>query len=262
MNKQRFLAELRRLLVFMTEEDRELCIRYYTELFEDAGEEGEAELLEELGTPTKLAISMSRGYEPGSAAEQYEAMRVQREQKKAEAEAEVMPDIPSFEDVPEFRLPDEYEPVAVPPETDDATGDEYDPDDDFEYDPDDDFEAYIPEERPEIVRPMPLGVGIPLFTLGMIAVGLPLAALALLCLAVLLAPGCAAGFAAGLAAVGAMWCMTYMADALLLFGLAFLILAVALLILWGGVWCCVKIIGLYVRFVRWFAYSVMGQQEA
>ncbi|MCD7846407.1 MAG: hypothetical protein LUG57_11290, partial [Oscillospiraceae bacterium] len=65
MNKQRYLAELQRLLVFMTEEDRELTVQRYGELFDAAGPEGEEALVKQIGSPTKAAISLSRGYEPG-----------------------------------------------------------------------------------------------------------------------------------------------------------------------------------------------------
>ncbi len=57
MNKQQYLAELQRLLVFMTETDREYTIRHYTDLFDSAGPEKERALIEIHGSPTKAAIT-------------------------------------------------------------------------------------------------------------------------------------------------------------------------------------------------------------
>ena len=65
MNKQRYLAELRRLLVFMTEADKDAAVERFSLLFDAAGTEGEQALVDELGSPTKAAIGMSRKYAPG-----------------------------------------------------------------------------------------------------------------------------------------------------------------------------------------------------
>ena len=61
-NKQRFLAELSKLLGFMSSWDREATIEQYSAMFDAA--ESEAELLAELGSPTKLAIAIAREYVP------------------------------------------------------------------------------------------------------------------------------------------------------------------------------------------------------
>ena len=45
MNRTVFLTDLRKLLTYMTEEERENTIRYYEGLFEEAGPEREEELL-------------------------------------------------------------------------------------------------------------------------------------------------------------------------------------------------------------------------
>lgn len=62
MNRQKFLAELSRLLGFMSSWDRDAEMNKYIEML-DAAEDEEA-LIESLGTPTQLAISVALGYKP------------------------------------------------------------------------------------------------------------------------------------------------------------------------------------------------------
>ena len=65
MNKNQFLAELKRLLSYMTPEDRSAALDDYANRFDSAGEDGTSALLAEIGTPTKVAITLSRSYTPG-----------------------------------------------------------------------------------------------------------------------------------------------------------------------------------------------------
>jgi uncharacterized membrane protein len=260
LNKQRFLAELRRLLVYMTEDDRDLTIRRYAEMFDDAGEAGEQAFIQSLGTPTKVAISLSRGYEPGKVIELSEPPQIQKPQ-----ESEPFPEIP-WAEVPEFTLPDDFwTPEPKPePEPDEPETEKKDPKpaSPAEEEPPGRLEPSEAPVRHPVKRPMPLGIGIPLFVLGIVVVGLPLAVVFIAVILTLLSPGTAGIVAAGLAAIGALWCMTYIADALLMFGLAFLVLAVTLMLLWAGVWCDIKLVDLYVRLVRAFAGAVFGKKEA
>ncbi len=62
MNRQRYLAELEKLLGFMSSWDRAAAMKKYNEEFDRA--ESEAELIAALGTPTKLAIGIARDYVP------------------------------------------------------------------------------------------------------------------------------------------------------------------------------------------------------
>ena len=62
MNRQRYMAELAKLLGFMSSWDRAGTLAKYNALFDAAGDE--AALIDELGTPTKLAISIARDYVP------------------------------------------------------------------------------------------------------------------------------------------------------------------------------------------------------
>ena len=107
---------------------------------------------------------------------------------------------------------------------------------------------------------MSLGAGIDVLVLVMIAIGVPLAAAALALIAVCLAPGAAGLVGAWLVFVGGLWCISYMADAVLIFGAALLVLAVGLVILWGGVWLASRLVRLYIRGVQWLCGELLGRK--
>ena len=58
MNRDEFLAKLESLLAGMPEEERKAAVQYYADYFADAGEENEAEVIRELGSPEKTAESI------------------------------------------------------------------------------------------------------------------------------------------------------------------------------------------------------------
>ena len=60
INKQKFLAELGKLLTFMYEEDRRLALGMYEDMFDQCGDE--QLLLQHLGTPTRQAVIVARAY--------------------------------------------------------------------------------------------------------------------------------------------------------------------------------------------------------
>ena len=60
MDRQRYMAELSKLLTFMFKEDRDEILQHYNELLDSA--EDEQALLDEFGSPTKLAVTISRTY--------------------------------------------------------------------------------------------------------------------------------------------------------------------------------------------------------
>lgn len=60
INRQRYMAELSKLLAFMFKEDREDILEQYNKLLDEA--EDEQALLESFGSPTKLAVTISRTY--------------------------------------------------------------------------------------------------------------------------------------------------------------------------------------------------------
>ena len=60
INKQKFLAELGKLLTFMYDEDREKAVALYVKMFEEA--EDEVALLQSLVSPTRQAVIVARAY--------------------------------------------------------------------------------------------------------------------------------------------------------------------------------------------------------
>lgn len=278
MNRQRFLAELRRLLVFMSEEDRDEAVRRCGEAFDAAGPEGESALIADMGSPTKLAIGLSRGYEPGKIPDVIPRTAIVRPKTEAAvpAEGELLPAEPevTWTDLPSFDMPTVEAEEALAPEAEAAPAQTETPAPEevpapAEVKPErkDKTPEPVPEEaaapaKPDTVveRTMPLGLGIPLFILVFGALGIPLGILCLaLCLA-LLVPGAAILFGAYLIGIGGLWCTAYMADAVLLFGAAFIVLAVGLLVLWLGIWLAVKLFTVYGKGVGWIAGELLGRK--
>lgn len=60
INKQKFLAELGKLLTFMYEEDRQTALKMYSDMFDAAGDEHA--LLLYLVSPTRQAVAVARAY--------------------------------------------------------------------------------------------------------------------------------------------------------------------------------------------------------
>ena len=258
MNRQKFLAELSRLLVYMTEEDRAEAVRRVGALFDEAGPAGETALLASLGSPTRTAIALSRGYEPGKLPDALPKV-VPAPRTPAPAKAtEPKPD-ELWSDLPDF------EPPAVEGEEETAPASEPAPEEEPVPAETPDFIKEAAEEpaeapAPVIERTMPLGLGIPLFVLVFAALGVPLCALTLALTVVLLLPGAAALVGAYLALAGGLWCTGYMADAVLLFGLAAVILALGLLLLALGLWAAVILWRLYRQGVGWVAGELLGRK--
>ena len=55
MNREEFLSQLERLLYDIPAQEREEALEYYNGYFDDAGNEKEAEVIQELGSPGKVA---------------------------------------------------------------------------------------------------------------------------------------------------------------------------------------------------------------
>lgn len=284
LNKQRFLTELRRLLIFMTESDRNLTVNQYAAMFDEAGEQGEQALLEQLGSPTKLAISLSRGYQPGqltTETKQREVLKKAEDAAKAarlghldddynpvdledndpvailmrsldEPEASDEPD-----EEPEIELDEGLKiELGRRPEADDTWDD--DETDDLWDDEADDEPLDLRYER--VGAAMPQGAGVTLLTVILLVIGVPLAALVLGVAAVWLIPGAAGLGTSLLSAIAALWCLNYLADTLLVLGVAFAALALGLLLLWCGIWLDVHLVGLYVRGVQWLCGKLLGKK--
>lgn len=290
MNKPQYLAELRRLLVFMTAADRDKTISRCGELFDQAGPGGADGLVERIGSPTRVSIRLSRSYEPGrldlSALDIRPAAPVSEPEPAPVPEPEpapdmveglpdldvpplVMDDLSGFEMVP----PPEQEPKAdaapeqAAPELETPAGRQAAPAEKpaprFISMP---LEVGEPEEpraeEPDVVieHAMPIWVGVPLFIVCLVVLALPVGALCLILLPILLLPGLALLLGTFLAAVGGLWCTSYIADALMLFGLAALILSVALIVLWCGLRLDVGLVSLFARACRAVTHLTLGKK--
>ena len=58
MNKQEFISELKKKISRLPEEEITKAVNYYEEYFDEAGEENEAKVIEELGTPASIASEL------------------------------------------------------------------------------------------------------------------------------------------------------------------------------------------------------------
>ena len=65
MNREQFIAQLARLLQDLPPAERQEAIRYYQEYFDDAGEENEDTVIQELGSPGKVAASIKANLQYG-----------------------------------------------------------------------------------------------------------------------------------------------------------------------------------------------------
>lgn len=60
MNRAQFMEQLEKLLSDISEEERQEALDYYESYFDDAGEDQEANVIRELGSPGKVAAPSSR----------------------------------------------------------------------------------------------------------------------------------------------------------------------------------------------------------
>lgn len=60
MNRKVFMERLRECLADISAEEREDALTYYESYFEEAGVENEAQVIEELGSPEKVAENIKR----------------------------------------------------------------------------------------------------------------------------------------------------------------------------------------------------------
>ena len=58
MNRVEFMGQLERLLWDIPESDRLDALRYYNDYFDEAGPENEAQVIQKLGSPGKVAATI------------------------------------------------------------------------------------------------------------------------------------------------------------------------------------------------------------
>ena len=215
MNKQKFLSELRSMLTFMTERDRDAAVAEYEAML-DAAEDEQA-LLKSLGTPLRVAVQLSRGYERPEGEEMWE------EQELVSLDVPGTPQRPvhlTAERAAGHRVR-RKRPVKPPKPADPDAGKQF------------------------RLRPAALIV----YLLGCLVIGLPVAVL--LAVVFLAVAGCGAGvIAAGVVVLKvSLWGLAVIADLMLLWGSALLLFAVGLLLLWLGIWLLAEALGGYIRWV-------------
>ena len=75
MNRVEFMAQLERLLIDLPENERQDALCYYNDYFDDAGEENEGKVIQELGSPGKVAAIIRASYRNGSSGEDQESIQ-------------------------------------------------------------------------------------------------------------------------------------------------------------------------------------------
>ncbi len=118
IDKARYLMELKALLSFMDAGERSAVISAYTQLFDHAGEEGEKELIETLGSPVRLVLRLEKIYRSGTLEPYLDELILplspadtgltETVQEAAEAEAEEA-ELPADEAAPDDQYPPEEE---------------------------------------------------------------------------------------------------------------------------------------------------------
>ena len=267
------MAELNKLLTFMFKEDRAEIIQHYNELLDNA--EDESALLEEFGSPTKLAVSISRSYngDERKLAVTADSKEDAPEKPAAEAKAPEKPQAPEAPKAPqkpsepevytgtyadiveEFRRQraleegveykpiffDESEPTPVEepapveeptPVVEPAPAEEPN-DGTFEEYGLSDAEEAAEERRTQRKTNVPLLI---LYLIIAIPLGIVGVALVIAIGAVVIAAAAAAAFCGVKLFVFAFSGLTVFADIFITAGAALVCCAVALLLLWFGVW--------------------------
>lgn len=242
MNKQRFIAELAQLLSFMTEHDRAAFLKQLSAKFEEAGPEGEAALIAQFGTPTAMAIKVSRGYKPTPAPGAVEAPAENGEAAIAPEGGENIPEedgenAPRREPLPaqERRSPTEGDAGETAPELPETPekpalselfgGGEPAPE--------------IKRETEKDIRAIRARRALCALT---VAGGITLGCLLLVLCAAVLAPGACCACVSAFFALAGLWAAPVLTDALFLFGIAAIALAVGIFLLFLAIWLMTAII--------------------
>ncbi len=71
MNRVQFMEQLKKLLSDISEEERQEALEYYESYFDDAGEDQEAEVIRELGSPGKVAAIIKEDLKSSSQNDMY-----------------------------------------------------------------------------------------------------------------------------------------------------------------------------------------------
>lgn len=254
INKQKYLAELTKLLGFMSTADRAAAIRKYSAMLDAA--EDEAALMDELGTPTRLAISLARSYVPGTM------------QEEDGEPSESVPEAPAGEPETAIEAPAEEPEAAIeaPVETQDAPEEESGPvfgegaelDEEqtraLEPVPAEDEPVSLPEPVPE-PEPQPVqdeqdaprrtlrggGAVLAVYTVFAIIIGLPVAVVLIAVGLPFLLLGAGVIAAAAYSVVTVVPMLGMFSDILLVSGAGLVFCAAGLVIAWLGAWISISL---------------------
>ena len=235
INRQKFLAELLKLLTFMFEEDRASALEMYNRMFDEA--ENEQALLQLLVSPTRQAVVIARAYNAKAGGDEQPAFQEAIGKIRAEAMAQgIIPEnaaifeapadeqLSIFEDEePKVREPEkESAPAPAPAEPEEPA-----------------VPVFVSEPEEESTEPARKARPFALILFILFAVPITLALLLLLlvptfvCLA-------AAGAAGGIAFVALTAALSggfaVFADIMVVLGVALVMTALAILLLWLFVW--------------------------
>lgn len=218
MTRQQYIAELHSLLGFMSDEDRQRTIEKYNRMFSKAADE--EEFMQRLGTPTKVAIQLAGNYVP-STPEQRAAEDAEREMYEAQSALFDGGSVSESEMSAIAAVPAREEPETVIEE---------------------EIEEPAPAHKVRRVKGgmlviyilLSLVIALPI-TLVLVLVGIPFAA-----------AGIALGFAAIAAAPEFIGALSLFSDISLVVGAALVVLAVALVLLWFGLWLSITLAKLWI----------------
>lgn len=205
------MAELAKLLGFMSAWDRRDTLQKYDAIFDEAADI--EELIATIGTPTKLAISLALNYVPSPA-------------------PEIIP-VEAAEEEPIKELEGEYPLINA------GEGEES-PDPEGEAPANEETLGAEEEEEPEIPAPRSgrkvRFFGLLASVIFTLVIGIPIAVV-LICLGLPFVVG-GLGLGAGVvwAAVSAIPMLALFSDILAVIGVGLVLIALALLLLWFGLW--------------------------
>lgn len=228
MTRQQYIAELHSLLGFMSNEDRQRTIDKYNRMFNKAADE--EELITRLGTPTRVAIKLAGEYVP-STPEQRAAEDAERELYEAKdklfegaapspAEADIIAQVNAISGI----INNEQE---VSPEVETEVEVEAEP---------------TPTHKVRRVKGGLLAV----YTLLSIIIGLPIAVVLVLIGLAFTVPGIGAGYLVYLALPQLLAPLSLFSDMALAIGAALVVCAVALVLIWFGLWLAISLAKLWI----------------
>jgi len=219
ITRQSYMAELSKLLGFMSAWDRRDTLIKYDALFDEATDE--EELIASLGTPTKLAIGLALNYVPSPPPASSPAETHEPDGSVGEFAAEGHPELPAADESGEEEPADTEESAAevsaaeenVPPAAEDE-----------------------PEALPQPPKRKVRAFGLIVAILFGLVIGVPVA-IVLICVGIpFIAFGAGVVALAVWAAMSMIGLLAMFSDVLIIVGVGLVLCALGLLLVWFGLW--------------------------